>query len=45
MGTGIAQFATALARAEFGRFYWSDELTKQLAKNRQKRRNSNRKRE
>jgi hypothetical protein len=27
---GIARFAKALARAEFGRFYWSDALTRQL---------------
>ena len=25
------RFAAALARAEFGRFYWSDKLAKQLA--------------
>lgn len=37
--TRRAQFATQTARAEFGRFYWSDELAermkRELAKSRQ----------
>ena len=40
-----AQFATQTARAEFGRFYWSDQLAermkRQLAKSRQIKRAAN----
>lgn len=28
---GTAQFATAVTRSEFGRFYWNGKLAKQLA--------------
>jgi len=31
-----ARFATAIARAEFGRFYWSDKLADQLLEGLQK---------